>query len=253
MSGPVLLVAGAFVFAHAASAAVPQVHLKSKVSTLAACPARGAEQEDTARALLNEIKHRVPSVVPPVFLDFEDIASLQRQADSLVLTGKDSALTSRDRAKLRDLTVRDRKVGEGDLVAMAGFVVGKPEANLGESVNCYLRGPSNNDFHLDLAATLHASPFDAIVVEMIPQNRPSGWTLALLRRLSGEGRQVLVAGQLVLDNIHQPNTGRGAADDPPRASIWEIHPVTRLAVCGRAENDCDPGRDEQWQPLGSLR
>jgi hypothetical protein len=217
---------------------------KAKVSTLAACPAWGAEERATPRGLLNEVKRRLPNGTSPALLDFGDVTSLQQQSDARVRTGKDAPIMARERARLRTFTLGDRHVGEGDLVAMTGFLVGKPEANVGESVNCYLRGPSNNDFHIAFGATPQASAREAIVAEMIPQDRPKAWTLGRLRRVAAERRRVLIVGQLMLDSIHAPG-------DEPRASLWEIHPVTRFLVCTRDANDCDPNRDEQWQPLES--
>jgi hypothetical protein len=237
-----LFVVGAFA---SASAVVPQVKDKTKVSSLAACPPWGAEQRGSPHGLLNEVKRHVPNGTTPTLLDFSDVLSLQQQSDARVRTGKDSPITATERAKLRGFAIGDRRAGEGDLVAMVGFVAGKPESNLGESVNCYLHGPDNNDFHIALVRTPHAPRRDGIVAEMIPQDRPKGWTLNRLRKLAGDGRQVLVIGQLSLDSIHQLN-------EEERASIWEIHPVTKFLVCRRVENDCSPNRDEDWQALESV-
>jgi hypothetical protein len=226
---------------------------KPTVSSLAACPEWGAEKRGTPRALLHEVKHHVPPPGDPRLLGFDDIVSLQRQADARVRTGKGAAVTAKDRALLRDLDVRGGRVGEGDLVAVAGFVGGKPAANAGETVNCFLRGPGNNDFHFTLAPKPHGAESDGFVAEMVPQNRPKEWTLARLKKLADEGRQVLVAGQLMLDSIHRAASEPAEADERARLSIWEIHPVTKMLVCGRAANDCDPARLDDWQPLESVR
>jgi len=106
-------------------------------------------------------------LVPPdgdaVLIDFADVKALQQQADARIRTGKDAAVTARDRALLRDLAVRGGTVSEGALVGAAGFIAGKPEANTGETVNCFLRGPGNNDFHFTLAPAPHAAERDGFI------------------------------------------------------------------------------------------
>jgi len=224
---------------------------KGKVMNLAACPAWGSERKGSSRGLLNEVKHHLPRDTSPVLLDFADMTVLQQQADARVQSGKEAKVTAKDRAKLRDLAVGAKHVGEGDPVGMVGFVVGKASANAGESANCFLRGASNNDFEFTIAAAPKGSPYDGIVGEMIPQDRPKGWTLGRLHKVSADGRQVLVVGQLMFDTRHLPNPKRGTNHESPRASTWEIHPVTKFLVCQKGTG-CDPSYEDQWTPLASI-
>lgn len=180
-----------------------------------------------------------------MLLDFDDIASLQRQADARVQSGPDAPVTAAERAKLRNLEVRDRRVSEGDLVSMSGFLTGKPKFNVGESVNCYVRGTANNDLHIAYAAAPRAPAHDALVAELIPQDRPKGWTVDRLKKVAADNRRILVVGQLMFDSHHKIR-------DEPRASLWEIHPVTALLVCQRSDNDCDPMQSAQWTPLEAV-
>src|SRR5262245_39935343 len=106
-----------------------QAQKKTKVPTLTACPAWGAEERGSTRGVLNEVKHHVPQSTTPILLTFEDIPILQKQADALVKSGPRATVVAKDRAKLRNLTLGDRRVGEGDLVSMVGFLVGKATAN----------------------------------------------------------------------------------------------------------------------------
>jgi len=215
---------------------------KAKVQNLAACPAWGAEHRDSTRGVLNVVKHHVPESTTPVVLTFEDIPGLQKQADAVVKSGPNAKVLGKDRAKLHNLTIGDTHVGEGDLVSMVGFLVGKATANVGESANCYLRGQANNDFEIRFAQKAHVPEKGAIVAEMIPQNRPKEWTLAALRGLANDGRQILITGQLMFDSHHK-------IGDSPRFSLWEVHPTTRLLVCQRPDNACDPAVADQWKPL----
>jgi len=50
-------------------------------------------------------------------------------------------------------------------VQVVGYLVGKPHANSGESVNCKLTGATNNDFHLTLADDPASEEFSGIVVD----------------------------------------------------------------------------------------
>jgi len=233
-------------------AVVPPVEsAKVKVSTLAKCPAWGAEERGTTRAALNEVKHRVPSGTVAIPIDLADIGALQDQADTLVKSGVNARVLPKDRAKLRDLSSGSKHFSEGDLAGIVGFVVGKATANVGESANCYLHGPSNNDFELSIAERAMATPYDAIVAEMIPQGRPAGWTLARLRTLAADHRDVQVVGQLMFDTRHLPNPKSGTNHESPRVSTWEIHPVTRFLVCRRGTGR-DPAHDVEWQTLEDL-
>jgi hypothetical protein len=225
---------------------------KPKVLNLAACPAWGAEKKGTSRAALNEVKHRVPSSTTPIMLAFTELPELQRLADAGVKSGTTAKVTAKERAaKLHDLTAGDHHVGEGDLVAITGFIVGRSSANPGESANCYLTGANNNDFEFSIAPVPKATPYEGIVGEMIPQGRPKEWTLGKLHKLSTDGRQVLVTGQLMFDTRHLPNPKKGTNHESPRFSTWEIHPVTKFLVC-KSGTGCDPAHEDQWQPLETI-
>lgn len=225
---------------------------KAKVLNLAACPAWGAEKKGTSRAALNEVKHRVPPSTTPIMLAFAELPELQRLADAGVKSGTTAKVSAKARAaKLHDLTAGDHHVGEGDLVAITGFIVGRSSANPGESANCYLAGANNNDFEFSIAPAAKSTPYEGIIGEMIPQGRSKDWTLGKLHKLSTDGRQVLVAGQLMFDTRHLPNPKKGTNHESPRFSTWEIHPVTKFLVC-KSGTGCDPAHEEQWQPLEAM-
>ena len=98
---------------------------------------------------------------------------------------------------------------------------------------------------------------EGIVVEMIPQGRPDGWTIPKLKRIAREGRPVVFRGQLFYDNHHavndDPEYVKGS--EPKRFSLWEIHPVTEFHVCVTAEKTCDPAKVEepQWTRLEKIK
>ena len=225
---------------------------KPKVPNLAQCPAWGVERRGTTRGLLNEVKHRLPPAGTPMMLTFADMTALQQLADARVKSGTEAKVSAKDRAKLQGLETQNGRVGEGDLVAMVGFMGGKPEINPGESANCYLQGASNNDFEFNFAPSATSTPYDGIVGEMIPQDRPKTWTIGKLRKLANEHRQVLVVGQLMFDTRHLPNPKKGTNHESPRVSTWEIHPVTKLLVCRQPAGGCDPKQEDQWPPIEAI-
>jgi hypothetical protein len=223
-----------------------------KVLNLASCPTQGSESKGSSRGALNEVKKRVPPAGTPAMLTFADLPTLQQQADGLVKSGAKAKPSGRDRAKLRGLASPSGAFGEGDLVAMVGFMVGKPSINPGESANCYLTGAANNDFEFSIAPSADATPYEGVVAELIPQDRPAAWTIGRLRKLANDHRQVMVVGQLMFDTRHVPNPKRGTNHESPRVSTWEVHPVTKFVVCSRPAGGCDPTHDDQWQPLESI-
>jgi hypothetical protein len=182
-------------------------------------------------------------------LTWDDFAALQEDADSTV--GEDRELDANDRSRLRSLTVSSGHVSEGDLVQLAGFLVDKPHANTGESVNCDLKGPANNDFHIPFASDADNTEFEGIVVEMIPQSRPDEWNLKMLRKVENERRMVLITGQLLYDNLHRVRTDpeEPANGQPARFSLFEIHPITAFSVCLEADKQCDRTDATKWETL----
>jgi hypothetical protein len=215
--------------------------------SLSSCPAFGCETEGSDHALVNEMKRRIPTSTPPKTLNWDDFRVLQEDADSTV--GQDTELDANDRNRLHGLSVSSGQVSEGDLVQLAGFLVGKPHPNTGESVNCNLTGSQNNDFHIPFASDPDQTAYEGIVVEMIPQDRPAQWNIKALGQVERARREVLVTGQLFYDNMHRVN---GDEEDnqqgqPPRFSLFEIHPITSIAVF--PTDHCDPNQPSQWETL----
>jgi hypothetical protein len=179
---------------------------------------------------------------------------LQEIADTLV--GQKVSLTTEDRAKLQSLQLSTNKVvSEGDLVELRGFVIKespRPKPAGPESVNCRLKGAANNDIHIPIVEDDEDQEFFAVVVEMIPQNRPASWNSKKLRRAAKEDRPVIIRGQLFYDNKHaindDPELDNG---EPKRFSLWEIHPVTEFWVCFRADRKCAQNtfKKPEWKAL----
>ncbi len=193
--------------------AEPQTRKKppSCQASLAACPMQGCESSGTPHALMNRLKRTLPkTTAAPVVLSLDDFDVLQREADDRLPTSQKVDLTAQNRQKLQGISVPfGATVDEGVFVEIQGFVVGLPNhpaANKsGESVNCRLKGEQNNDFHIPIARRWTHTEFQAIVVEMIPQDRPEGWSLDRLHAVAEQARQVRVRGGLFYDNEHLVN------------------------------------------------
>ena len=247
------LAAGLFALVLASPAIDAAGGAKPCAKTLASCPDRGCAKTGSSDALVNKLKRSIPAATTPIRLTLDDVESLQDQADDKV--GQKVSLSADRRKNLRNLTVSSGKVSEGDLVQVKGYVIteaGLPRANSsGESVNCRLKKTDNNDFHIPIAREPEDSHFDGIVVEMIPQGRPDGWTVKKLKKIGKEKREVLVRGQLFYDNKHvvNDNAAEPIGGQPARFSLWEVHPVTEFLVCKKQNQACDENDAEHWQKL----
>jgi len=230
--------------------------------SLAECPVIGCADPDSPNALVNALKHHMPSRGNPVKLSIEDFATLQDRAGSaLGEKAEKTDLDKSDRKKLIGLRLsRNRKVSEGDLVRLLGYVVGlpnRPKASGRESVNCRLSGVANNDFHIPIGPDPDSTEFDGVVVEMIPQARNPGWTVAKLRRVARDHRPVIVEGQLFYDNKHRVNDDPDnvLGGEPKRLSLWEIHPIKAFYVCMAANKKCrsENVKTQQWMRLEQIK
>jgi len=88
-----------------------------------------------------------------------------------------------------------------------------------------------------------------MVVEMVPQKRAEGWTVEALEKVRDEGREVLVEGALFYDKEHYVSDfgEQPLRADPNRATLWEIHPITKFLVCRKEK--CDHANAQDWEQL----
>jgi hypothetical protein len=217
--------------------------------TLDACTTTkptGCSQAGSAHGLANQLKRTVPPEGAPTTLNFDTFSQLQSAAVELVDQGVEIDPTDRD--KIKSIETAEGTVGEGSRVRLMAFLSeGKPHANTGESVNCNLKTEANNDIHISVSESKNASEFDGIVVEMIPQDRPTKWTSTNVRKL--RGKLLLIEGGLFYDNLHFANgdAANPIPSQPKRFSLWEIHPVVSVKVCKKADNQCDPDSVSDWK------
>jgi len=129
---------------------------------------------------------------------------------------------------------------EGAAVQVVGYVVAlRPQTKgSGESTNCYLRRSAEVDWHVAIVEHAGDGERTAIVVEPTPRvrvNHPN-WTVARLTPWLDSSDPVRISGWLMFDPAHRNHLNRY------RATLWEIHPVTRIEVW----------RDGAWADMDSL-
>lgn len=232
-----------------AAAVVPFAAAAPCPTSLSACPPNGCGEAGKPQGIVNEAKQHIPPDGDALPLTFTDFRSLQDQANPLV--NQKTPLTQAQRDLIKSLTVSHGSAGEGSLVSVTGFIAfkSKPHANSGESVNCRLSGQVNNDFHISVALRSTQTEKRSIVVEMIPQGRPTEWTITRLKKVQAEKRRVLIVGQLFYDNLHFVNPDGISTNDPKRFSLWEVHPITKFFVCVKPSNSCSPDNLSEWKTL----
>jgi hypothetical protein len=201
----------------------------STVSTsVGACPAGGlahggAEARDT---FTNARKNRVdvPREVHPV--SFAGMVGLWSPAEHHRFFPSFSAAR---RDSLRSFAGRGVRV-EGYLADVT------PEGK--EQTNCGAKGPAEVDWHMYLVEHRGDSVRRSVIVEAGPRVRPAhpAWTLKGLQALLRTDR-VRISGWLLFDPEHFDAvdgyvTAQGTpAKKPWRATLWEVHPVTKIEVC----------------------
>ena len=167
------------------------------------CPSAGIGLTTRARDL-HRLKNRTSL---PTIIDFDSQVTL----DALLQPGDDHDRWSTNRAA--------RIQGEVIDVAYA-----RPEAT-----NCF--NPCRRDIHIAVATKKGATKIEQVVVEVTPNFPKSGWSEETLQaQLVGhwcefEGWMYFDAGHAEeSENIHPGKPGNW------RATAWEIHPVTKIAV-----------------------
>ncbi|MDP9120217.1 MAG: hypothetical protein M3O15_02435 [Acidobacteriota bacterium] len=197
---------------------------------------------------LNELKNLAvsPANAPVRWLEQKDFAALDQQTPHNL--ARDTHAQFGDDLK---------KLGEGSVAGLVGYLYYAQPGGKSESSNCQLGAPEDIDFHIGigfdaalaakLAGKTKLTPDEngamkkgSVIVEMTPHWRARfqpGWSLDLLK--TALGHPVRVVGQLLIDNEHYDTKDdcalAGASQDTCwRASVWELHPVTQFQVCGNA-------------------
>jgi hypothetical protein len=167
------------------------------------CPNAGIALTTRARDL-HRLKNRTSL---PTAADFDPTITL----DALLQPGNDTDRWSTSRAA--------RIQGEVIDVAYA-----RPEAT-----NCF--SPCRRDIHILLATRKGATKIEQIVVEVTPNFQTAGWSEETLQNQL-VGHWCEFEGWMYFDAGHAEESENISPGKPDnwRATAWEIHPVTKIAV-----------------------
>jgi hypothetical protein len=200
--------------------------------SLATCPVTGCVGGDPE---LNKLKNRVDSPKEGAIdeMSISDIIALEDDQP-------DTWTRGRARKELSDL-------GEGKAIVVKGYLI-HAKGSGAETCNCRLTGGANNDIHMNIVRRKVDPREESLVVEMTPRIRAKEprWTLKKLTTLADEEEPpyVRVTGWLLLDTEHISGNGG------PRATVWEIHPITQFEVCEGSRKSCDGGQN--WKALAQI-
>ena len=107
----------------------------------------------------------------------------------------------------------------------------------GEATNCHATDDAGVDWHMTLVRHPDDPKSMGVVVETTPRVRANGhpWTAAILQSFVDAGDSVRVSGWLLYDPEHFAQTtnydrARPSHGATVRATLWEVHPVTRIEV-----------------------
>jgi hypothetical protein len=224
------------------------------------CPPEGTPDSPN-HAKEYQAKNNLCAPEPSINVTLADVIAMQKDVENdtrIPIGQRDTPVP--DRSVLRNIHTMSngRKIGEGDRIRLVAFVTGakatgttsRPDGTAGEGVNCRHLGAAINDIHIDIGSSPTTKACDGIVVEMIPHFRPAVWTPANLHKL--RSRPVRVTGHLFLDSRHNLSTcsNPSTRGDPPRISLWEVHPVYAVDVCKSADlSECAISNDGRWVPF----
>lgn len=191
--------------------------------SISSCPKQGCGGGDPK---LDELKNRTDTASSPTAKTVDQIIELTQPAHWT---------SGQDRSGL--------KPNEGTLVVVEAYLVHAKNAEP-ESCNCYLLGAANNDIHMNLTQKQGQTANQSVVAEITPRLHPAGWTMTKLKSLYTQDAFMRVSGWLLFDSEHVSRSGG------PRATLWEIHPVSKIEVCSGG-NPAACAQAANWQPLES--
>lgn len=219
------------------------------------CPATGNSDPSTdagqRQAAQNQAKNNFCASNTPVNINFDVLHKLQQEAANVTTFGNDQELP-KNRSMLRQLPTEVGKIGEGTVVRIVAFVINAHPSNVGsgESVNCKQKPAESNDIHIVLGQNSNQDDeCSSVTAEMSPHFRPDSWTPDNMNK--NNARLFRFTGQLFFDASHKPCTG-SIGPNPKRSSLWEIHPVYGVEICGDTRNDCKIDSEQNWIALSDF-
>ena len=208
------------------------VSISSTFGTLAAQPISGS--------LLNQLHAaRVAAVPQPLVIGGEEVcAAVGNSSDPKMIKlnsqknridiPEATAYIPVDWEALKGLPSTSPDDLQGAPVMVSGYLshrINVEDKAPGESTNCNLVNEDEVDWHIYLTSSPNQAISQAIIVETTPRTRPlHTWDRSVLDGLVNTNNQVRISGWLIYDLQHVGEIGT------QRATVWEVHPVTRIEV-----------------------
>jgi len=197
------------------------------------CPAEGIGGDPA----LNRQKNRTEASGAPREMTFQQMLDLNQKAVNK--KGREN-WTEAERGQVAE-------VESGGPVTATGYLYDAKYSEK-ETCNCSYTQKEWLDFHIWIVRNKRqAKKSKSFVVEITPRVRREhpGWTVKKLRALILPRKWALVRveGLLTFDSEHW-----NFVRDKKRATMWEIHPVTKFWVCSRG-SACDAGQEDGWKSL----
>jgi hypothetical protein len=208
------------------------VSISSTFGTLAAQPISGS--------LLNQLHAaRVAAVPQPLVIGGEEVcAAVGNSSDPKMIKlnsqknridiPEATAYIPVDWEALKGLPSTSPNDLQGAPVMVSGYLshrINVEDKAPGESTNCNLVNEDEVDWHIYLTSSPNQAISQAIIVETTPRTRPlHTWDRSVLDGLVNTNNQVRISGWLIYDLQHVGEIGT------QRATVWEVHPVTRIEV-----------------------
>jgi hypothetical protein len=127
-----------------------------------------------------------------------------------------------------------------------GYVISVKTSKTPESCNCDATDPVDQDAHIELALSKDAPENQRVIVEVTPRLRKQMADMPMAEDWSSEalhnrlvGKWVEFSGWMTFDYMHADKSENTNPGNPHnfRATAWEIHPVTGIAVSERPPVD----------------
>jgi hypothetical protein len=198
--------------------------------------------QPTSGSLLNQLHEaRVPAVPKPLVIGGQEVCPAAGNSTKPKMVELDSqknrtdipnatAYISVDWDVLKGLPSNSPDDLQGAPVMVIGYLshrINVEDKAPGESTNCNLLNDDEVDWHIYLTSAPNQAISQAIIVETTPRTRPlHTWDKSVLDGLVNTNRQVRISGWLMYDFQHVPDIGT------QRATVWEVHPITRIEVAG---------------------
>ncbi len=178
------------------------------------CPITGELTATAGDADLNALKNRTPQVsFPGEPVQVQHMLSLP--------TPSVTTAVSRKKWSQEDLDIVAEPESKG--IQLEGFLVYQRH-QAPELCNC--KDPDERDFHVWICPATTSDNLDCVVVEATPrwQAVNNNWNQKTFSKLKNAKAHVRITGWLLYDQDHGIEVGKS------RATLWEIHPITKIEV-----------------------